>query len=472
MQYLPIFIDLKDKNVLVVGGGHIAKRKIDLLRQAHAKIQVVAEQLCSSLHALWQAGQINWLSKQFSADQLEAASLVVVATNDTALNQQVYQLAQQQNRLVNTVDDQTHCSFIFPSIIDRSPVQIAISSAGTAPVLTRLLREKLEALLPQHLSTMAEIAGRWRGKVKATLSQLKQRRYFWETLFNHSQFQRLTQNQQIEQAEQFIAEQLQQRPTPLGEVTLVGAGPGDAGLLTLKGLQAIQQADIVLYDALISEQILSLIRRDADRILVGKRAGKPSISQTQINNLLINYAKQGKRVVRLKGGDPFVFGRGGEELQALQQENIPFSVVPGVTAAVGATAYAGIPLTHRDYAQSVIFITGHRQANGNALAWKSLAQANTTLVVYMGTIKASEIQTQLLAHGRHPTTPVAVISQGTLVQQQVQIGTLTNLIDLAEQTEKPALLVIGEVVTLQQQLQWFGQPAIYSAPNTFQQQVA
>lgn len=472
MQYLPIFIDLKDKEVLVVGGGHIAKRKIDLLRQAHAKIQVVAEQLSSPLHTLWQTGQINWLSKQFSAEQLATVSLVVVATNDAALNQQVYQLAQQQYRLVNTVDDQAHCSFIFPSIIDRSPVQIAISSAGTAPVLTRLLREKLEALLPQHLSTMAEIAGRWRGKVKATISQLKQRRYFWETLFNHSQFQRLTQNQQVEQAEQFIAEQLQQRPAQLGEVILVGAGPGDAGLLTLKGLQAIQQADVVLYDALISPQILDLVRRDADRVLVGKRAGKPSISQTQINNLLISYAKQGKRVVRLKGGDPFVFGRGGEELQALSQANIPFSVVPGVTAAVGATAYAGIPLTHRDYAQSVTFITGHRQADGNPLAWRSLAQPHTTLVVYMGTIKASEIQTNLLAYGRRADTPVAVISQGTLAQQKTQIGTLDSLTQLAEQAEKPALLVIGEVVALQQQLQWFGQTAIYTTPITLQQKVA
>lgn len=472
MQYLPIFVDLAEKNVLVVGGGHIALRKIDLLRQAGANIQIVAEQLIAPLHKLWQAGQVNWIAQHFTPAQLQSVYLVVTATNDTQLNQQIFQLAQAENRLVNTVDDQSHCSFIFPSIIDRSPIQIAISSAGTAPVLVRLLREKLEALLPQHLSTMAEIAGRWRGKVKQSLAQLKQRRYFWETLFNHPQFEQLTKNQQVAQAEQFLADQLQQVPSSLGEVTLVGAGPGDAGLLTLKGLQAIQQADVVFYDALISEQILALVRRDADKILVGKRAGKLSITQEQINALLVSYAQQGKRVVRLKGGDPFVFGRGGEELQALQQANIPFSVVPGVTAAVGATAYAGIPLTHRDYAQSVIFITGHRQANGKPLAWHSLAQPNTTLVIYMGTLKAQEIQTQLLTHGRTTDTPIAVISQGTLSQQHTQIGTLENLAQLAEQAEKPALLVIGEVVALQQQLQWFGQSATEYVTATSTQKVA
>ena len=472
MQYLPIFVDLAEKNVLVVGGGHIALRKIDLLRQAGANIQIVAEQLIAPLHKLWQAGKVNWIAQHFTPAQLQSVYLVVTATNDTQLNQQIFQLAQAENRLVNTVDDQSHCSFIFPSIIDRSPVQIAISSAGTAPVLVRLLREKLEALLPQHLSTMAEIAGRWRGKVKQSLAQLKQRRYFWETLFNHPQFEQLTKNQQVAQAEQFLADQLQQVPSSLGEVTLVGAGPGDAGLLTLKGLQAIQQADVVFYDALISEQILALVRRDADKILVGKRAGKLSITQEQINALLVSYAQQGKRVVRLKGGDPFVFGRGGEELQALQQANIPFSVVPGVTAAVGATAYAGIPLTHRDYAQSVIFITGHRQANGKPLAWHSLAQPNTTLVIYMGTLKAQEIQTQLLTHGRTANTPIAVISQGTLSQQHTQIGTLENLAQLAEQAEKPALLVIGEVVALQQQLQWFGQSATEYVTATSTQKVA
>lgn len=472
MQYLPIFLDLTTKPVLVVGGGHIALRKIELLRQAGAQINIVAEQLIAPLQQLWQDGKVNWLAQQFSPTQLQAHYLVVTATNDAQLNRRIFQLAQAEHRLVNTVDDQAHCSFIFPSIIDRSPVQIAISSGGSAPVLARLLREKLEALLPQHLSTMAEIAGRWRTRVKQTLTQLKQRRYFWETLFNHPQFEHLTKNQHIAQAEEFLADHLQQSAAISGEVTLVGAGPGDAGLLTLKGLQAIQQADVVFYDALVSSQVLALIRRDADKILVGKRAGKLSIAQEQINALLVKYAQQGKRVVRLKGGDPFVFGRGGEELQALQQAKIPFSVVPGVTAAVGATAYAGIPLTHRDYAQSVIFITGHRQANGKPLAWHALAQANTTLVIYMGTLKAQEIQNQLLAHGRAANTPIAVISQGTLTQQHTQIGQLQQLATLAEQAEKPALLVIGEVVALQQQLQWFGAAASQYASAELQPKVA
>lgn len=473
MQYLPIFVDLTDKKVLVIGGGHIAQRKIELLRQAKAQVQVVAQQLTPTLQSLWQARQIHWLGQTFAEKQLRDVALVVTATDDNSLNQQIFSLAQARNLLVNTVDDQAHCSFIFPSIIDRSPIQIAISSGGKAPVLARLLREKLEALLPQHLATMAEIAGRWRSQVKAKLSGLTQRRYFWEKLFQHNEYQRLSKHQQIKQAERFLASQLDGLSAPNGEVVLVGAGPGDAELLTLKGLQAIQQADVVLYDALISASLLELIRRDADKISVGKRAGKPSMTQEQINALLIRYAQQGKRVVRLKGGDPFVFGRGGEELQALKQAQIPFSVIPGVTAGVGATAYSGIPLTHRDYAQSVTFITGHLQAEGHSLNWQALAQANSTLVIYMGTLKAQEIQNQLLAHGADAQTAVAIISQGTLPQQRIRIGSLNELASLAKQAETPALLVIGDVVALQPQLHWFGEQALQNDRlHSSQQKVA
>lgn len=456
MQYLPIFIDLKGKKVLVVGGGNVAQRKIALLRQVGAQIDVVAEQLTASLQAQQQAGEIRWVAQSFSPEQLAAAVLVISATDDQTLNQQVYQAAQAQHKWVNTVDDQAHCGFIFPSIVDRGAVQIAISSGGKAPVLARLWREKLEQIIPQHLTGIAEIAGRWRSKVKQQLRTLTQRRLFWEGLFANQRFEYLAQQQRLDEAEAFLAQYLEnQTSTEQGEVVLVGAGPGDAELLTLKALQAIQQADVVLYDALIPEQILNLIRRDADKVSVGKRAGQISISQEQINHLLINHAQQGKRVVRLKGGDPFVFGRGGEELQALKQAGVSFRVIPGVTAGVGATAYAGIPLTHREYAQSVTFITGHLQANGQAIQWRALAQSNTTLVVYMGTLKANDIQQQLLAAGRHPQTPVAVISQGTLPQQRTHVGTLQQLAELAHYAEKPALLVIGEVVKLQPQLQWF-----------------
>lgn len=482
MQYLPIFVDLHQKNVLVVGGGQVALRKIQLLLQAGACIKIVAHQLVPVLMQYWQAGKLAWVAQQFDITHLDNIDLVISATDDGILNQQVFEQAQARHLWVNTVDKQSQCSFIFPSIIDRSPVQIAISSAGTAPVLVRLLREKLEMLLPQHLSIMAEIAGKWRNKVREKLSTIRQRRYFWETLFEHNTFQHLSEHQHIERAEAFLAQQLIeiqsqyfttkeigiQRGTvistnkkPVGEVTLVGAGPGDAGLLTIKGLQAIQRADVILYDALVSREVLALARRDADKVLVGKRAQQTSISQMQINQLLIQHARQGKRVVRLKGGDAFVFGRGGEELQALKAADIPFSVVPGITAAIGVTAYAGIPLTHRSYAQNVTFITGHLSANGKPIDWRTLAVAHTTLVIYMGTLKVDTIQTQLLACGRVADTPVAVISQGTLTQQKIYTGTLQQLATLATGIEKPALLVIGEVVALQQDLHWFGKKATH-----------
>lgn len=459
MNYLPIFVDLKNRPVLVVGGGHVALRKIEALLKAQAKVKVVAEKLHSSVQALVDEQKVEWLATRFKDEQVNQAYLVIAATDDNALNQQVFNAAEAQQRLVNVVDDQPRCSYIFPSIIDRSPVQIAISSGGAAPVLIRLLREKLEALIPQNIGLMATLATQWRNAVKAKFPQLTQRRRFWEKLFTHQGFQRLTETHQIEQAEALFQQELKADNPIIGEVSLVGAGPGDAGLLTLKGLQTIQQADVVLYDALVSDPILELVRRDADKIFVGKRAGKHSVKQEETNQLLVKYAKQGKRVVRLKGGDPFVFGRGGEELEVLKSEHIPFTVVPGITAALGATAYAGIPLTHRDHAQTAMFITGHLKPDGDKLKWETLAQGNQTLVVYMGTIKAHELASELQKHGKPSDTPVAIISHGTLPNQKVQTGVLSELATLAENAETPALIVIGEVVKLQSELAWFGTQA-------------
>ena len=324
-----------------------------------------------------------------------------------------------------------------------------------APVLARLLREKLEALLPASLGTMAEIAGNWRGRVKDQLRSMTERRRFWEKAFS-GRFAALVESGQPEQAEQALHDTLTQHQKEGGQVTLVGAGPGDAGLLTLRGLQVMQQADVVLYDHLVSDEILDLVRRDADRICVGKRAGAHSVAQEETNRLLVELALKGKRVVRLKGGDPFIFGRGGEELQAAKAAGIPFQVVPGVTAAAGATAYAGIPLTHRDHAQSVLFITGHCRPDGDAFDWATLARSRQTLAIYMGTVKAAEISAQLIAHGRAADTPAAVIGRGTRADQQVLTGTLAQLDILAQQAPTPALLVIGEVVSLHSQLAWFG----------------
>lgn len=456
MNYFPLFAELRERPVLVVGGGEVAARKIHLLLKAGAQVRVVATQLNAEVADLVSQQKIIWIAKEFNAEQVRSVFLVIAATNDEQLNHRVFLVAEQQHKLVNVVDDQAHCNFIFPSIIDRNPIQVAISSGGRAPVLARLLREKLESLLPQHLGAMAEISGKWRAAVKQRFATVTERRRFWERAFN-GRFAQLLKNHQTEQAEAELQQQLQ-ADYQGGFVALVGAGPGDAGLLTLKGLQEIQQADVVLYDALVSDEILDLVRRDAHLVFVGKRAQGHCVSQEETNQLLVKYAKQGKRVVRLKGGDPFVFGRGGEELEILSEQQIPFSVVPGITAGIGATAYAGIPLTHRDYAQSAVFVTGHRKSESTEeVEWQSLARSQQTLVIYMGTLKAADISAQLIRFGRLATTPVAVISHGTQASQKTLIGDLKTLPTLAEQAVKPALIVVGEVVQLHHKLAWFGE---------------
>ncbi|CAI2071962.1 siroheme synthase CysG [Serratia marcescens] len=459
MDYLPIFADLKQRPVLVVGGGDVAARKVDLLQRAGAEIRIVAQSLSPELEQQRQQGQLLWLGKTFDPQQLDDVFLAIAATDDNALNAAVFAEADKRRVLANVVDDQPRCSFIFPSIIDRSPLVVAVSSSGQAPVLARLLREKLEALLPASLGQMAQVAGRWRGQAKQRLASIGERRRFWEKAFG-GRFATLVANGQTAQAERQLEQDLQSFAAGdegvQGEIALVGAGPGDVGLLTLRGLQVMQQADVVLYDHLVSGEILDLVRRDAERICVGKRAGAHSVIQEETNRLLVELAQQGKRVVRLKGGDPFIFGRGGEELQVAAAAGIPFQVVPGVTAAAGATAYAGIPLTHRDHAQSVTFITGHCRPDGDGLDWADLARARQTLAIYMGTMKAADISQRLIAHGRAADTPVAVISRGTRADQQVQIGTLDQLEHLAQRAPLPALLVIGEVVELHHQIAWFG----------------
>ncbi|PKH20011.1 uroporphyrinogen-III C-methyltransferase [Enterobacterales bacterium CwR94] len=454
MDYLPLFADISQKPVLVVGGGDVAARKISLLRRAGAEVRVAAQSLGEEVHPLFESGAVQWVAKQFSPALLDDVWLVIAATDDSALNAQVSAHATARRVLANVVDDQPQCSFIFPSIVDRSPLVVAISSSGTAPVLARLLREKIEALLPQNLGQMASLAGEWRDKVKARFHKMSLRRRYWEKAFN-GRFASEVAAGNIVGAEAVLAEQLDAPDDNQGEIILVGAGPGDAGLLTLRGLQVMQQADVVLYDHLVSDEILELVRRDADLICVGKRAGAHSVPQEETNRLLVKLALEGKRVVRLKGGDPFIFGRGGEELQAAAEAGIPFQVVPGITAAAGATAYAGIPLTHRDYAQSTLFITGHCRPGGDGIDWPSLARARQTLAIYMGTVKAGEISQQLIAYGRDAQTPVAVISRGTRQDQQVLTGTLAELEQLAQHAPTPALLVIGEVVNLHAQLAWF-----------------
>ena len=454
MDYLPLFAAVKDRTALVVGGDDTAARKIAFLLRAGAHVQIVSETLCDELTQWVADNKISWLADAFQETQLDSVFLVIAATEDNALNQRIYDAANARQRLVNVVDSPSQCSFIFPSIVDRSPLLVAISSGGTAPVLARILREKIEALLPTRLGLLAEAASYWRHVIKTHLKTTAERRRFWERVFRgRIANMLLAGNQQA--AEAALQDELTQPQRRVGEIILVGAGPGDAGLLTLRGLQVIQQADIVFYDHLVSDAVRELIRRDAELVCVGKRAGTHAVAQHETNRLLIEAAKEGKNVVRLKGGDPFIFGRGGEELQAAAEAGIPFQVVPGVTAAAGATAYAGIPLTHRDYAQSVTFVTGHYKADSAPFDWKQLAQSRQTLAIYMGTMKAAEISQQLIQHGRDSETPVAVISRGTRADQKIKTGTLQQLENLAKEAPMPALLVVGEVVELHHQLAWF-----------------
>jgi len=448
MQTFPLFADLAGRPVLVIGGGTVAERKAHALLEAGAHVHLAAPELTPQLKLWTEQGKVLLRGQHFDARWLDEVFLVVAATDDTAVNQTVSDAAEAAKKLVNVVDNPQLCSYIVPSVIDRSPVQIAISSNGTAPVLIRQLRQQLETLIPQQFGNMARIAGSWRGKVKQQLESITERRRFWETLFN-SRFASAAQSGDTAGAEALLQAQLAGGVPQHGEVTLVGAGPGDPGLLTLNALQAIQQADIVFHDALISDEIMTLIRRDAERVPVGKRGGHHSVPQEQINELLISHAKKGLRVVRLKGGDPFIFGRGGEEMQAVTAHGIPCKVIPGITAALGASAYAGIPLTHRDHSQSVLFVTGHTCRDENAIDWDTLARPRQTIVVYMGTVNAARITSELTQRGRGPATPVAVVSHATRPSQKVHTGILADLDALASQAAAPALFIIGEVAAVQ-----------------------
>jgi len=454
VDHLPIFCQLRNRACLLVGGGDVAERKARLLLEAGARLTVNALAFVPQF-AIWaEAGKLTLAEGEFAEALLDESWLVIAATDDARVNQRVSDAAEARRIFCNVVDAPTQASFIMPSIIDRSPLMVAVSSGGNSPVLARLLREKLESLLPQHLGQVAKYAGQLRARVKQQYHTMSERRRFWEKLFVNDRLAQSLANQDSQAVEvttkQLLSEPLDHR----GEVVLVGAGPGDPGLLTLKGLQQIQQADIVVYDRLVSDEIMNLVRRDADRVFVGKRAGYHCVPQEEINQILLREAQKGKRVVRLKGGDPFIFGRGGEELETLCHAGIPFSVVPGITAASGCSAYAGIPLTHRDYAQSVRLITGHLKT-GSELDWKNLAAEQQTLVFYMGLNQAPRIQQELIAHGMSADMPVALVENGTSVKQRVVSGTLAELGELAQQVASPALIIVGRVVALRDKLNWY-----------------
>jgi uroporphyrin-III C-methyltransferase/precorrin-2 dehydrogenase/sirohydrochlorin ferrochelatase len=454
VDHLPIFCQLRGRACLLVGGGDVAERKARLLLEAGALVTVNALEFTPQFQAWAQQGMLTLEQGPFSPSLLDVSWLAIAATDDDAVNQQVSDAAESRRIFCNVVDAPKQASFIMPSIIDRSPLMVAVSSGGTSPVLARLLREKLEAILPLHLGKIAGYAGTLRGRVKAKFATMGERRRFWEKFFTNDRLAQYLANEDQKAIDQETESLFNQSLDHRGEVVLVGAGPGDAGLLTLKGLQQIQQADVVVYDRLVSDDIMNLVRRDADQVFVGKRAGFHCVPQEEINQILLQEAQKGKRVVRLKGGDPFIFGRGGEELETLCNGGIPFSVVPGITAASGCSAYSGIPLTHRDYAQSVRLVTGHLKTGGE-LDWHNLAAEKQTLVFYMGLNQAAAIQENLIKHGMPADMPVALVENGTSVKQRVVNGELNQLGELATQVESPALIIIGRVVALRDKLNWF-----------------
>ena len=469
MRYFPLFADLHGQRVLVVGGGEVAERKVRLLLEAGARVEVVAPDLTEWLqHRLTSRigrerrgpgeDTVDWLALEFDPAQLAGTTLVVAATSDSAVNARVAATARERQVLVNVVDDADLSSFIVPAIVDRSPLVIAISSGGAAPVLARHVRERLESLLDESLGTLAGLLQRWRDRIKRALPDLDARRRFYAAVVRGPVAASL-RCRQTDAAEQALAQMLEQpRHEARGSVVLVGAGPGDPGLLTLNALRALQDADVILHDRLVSDEVLALARRDARKITVGKAARAPSVPQERIHQLMLEHARAGRRVVRLKGGDSFVFGRGGEELEFLAANGIPFEVVPGITAALACGAYAGVPLTHRDHSQSLRLVTAHCGESIDTLDWVALAQERQTVAFYMGVAGLATIGARLRQHGREATTPVAIIENGSRPDQRVTLATLDALEDLAAcgGIQSPALLVVGEVAALAGRLHWFG----------------
>jgi uroporphyrin-III C-methyltransferase/precorrin-2 dehydrogenase/sirohydrochlorin ferrochelatase len=477
-----MFADLRGRRVLVVGGGEVAERKVRLLREAGARVEVVAREILAPELAAWIAaapqfprhadegqdegrgegratGAVCWLAREFDERQLDGAALVVAATSDAAANERVAAAARARGLLCNVVDDAARSSFIVPAIVDRSPLVIAISSGGVAPVLARLARERIESLFDESFGVLARLLEDWRSRIRRALPDVAQRRRYYETVVR-GRVAALVRRRRVGEAGRELARLLEMPAHATGSVALVGAGPGDPGLLTLNALRALQEADVILHDRLVSSEVLDLARRDATRIPVGKAARAHSVPQDRIHALMLEHARAGRRVVRLKGGDPFVFGRGGEELEFLADHGIPFEVVPGITAALACGAYAGIPLTHRDHSQSLRLVTAHCRDSLDTLDWASLARERQTLAFYMGVAGLVAIRDGLLRHGRDASTPVAIVERGSRPDQRVTLATLAELDGIARRgdIESPALLIVGEVAALAARLHWFGAP--------------
>ena len=468
MRYFPLFLDLRGRLVVIVGGGGVAERKFALLAESGARIRLVAPTLTAALTRAATEGRIEHRARAFAATDLDGARLTIAATDDSATNRAVAEAAEARGIVANVVDDLELSTGILPAIVDRSPLVIAISTQGTAPVLARLVRERVEAAVDDSIGRLANFLGEWRARIKSALPDLGARRRFYEWLL-HGPPAALIRASRPGEAARRVADALHAPAAAVaGSVVLVGAGPGDPGLLTLNALRALQTADVVLHDRLVSAEILALARREAQLIEVGKGGRGHRVTQEEIHALMLEHAARGRRVVRLKGGDPFVFGRGGEELECLVKHGIGFQVVPGVTAALACAAYAGIPLTHRDHSGSIRFATAHCRESLEATDWRGLARGRETLAVYMGVATLATLRQELIRHGREPATPIAFIENGSRPEQRVILGTLDEAVALADahRLESPALLIIGEVAALAAELHWFGAPPLggHAAP--------
>ena len=461
MKYFPFFMELSKQSILLIGGGEVAERKLDLLLKANASVTIVSPEFTSYIEELFVNKNINPVKDYYNIKYLTSASFafVIAATNDESLNEQIAKDANDNKILVNVVDKPKICDFIFPSILERGPITVAVSTGGASPVLARMLRTKLETMIPGAYGRLAKIVSENRIPIRKKLVNSKSNGIFWEQMLN-GKFLELVLSGQDEEAIKFLnieIDNFDEQKKGEGEVYLVGAGPGDPDLLTFRALRLMQQADVALYDRLVHPSIIDLIRRDAEKIYVGKQRDNHTVRQEEINELLVKYAKEGKRVLRLKGGDPFIFGRGGEEIDSLVDNNISFQVVPGITSASGCSAYSGIPLTHRDHAQSCIFVTGHLKKGKLDLNWEKLIQPNQTIVFYMGLVSIDIICSQLIKFGLDPKTPCALVEQGTTRNQKVYASTVDEMNNLVkkEKPSAPTIFIIGHVVTLREKLNWY-----------------
>ena len=459
MRHFPIFLDLNERRCLVVGAGEVAARKVRQLLRSNAKVIIVAPRAEREIQTLAEQGRVQHETREFHERDVSGCALVIAATADRQVNSAVAAAAGATNVPVNVVDDPALCSFIMPSVVDRDPVQVAVSTGGASPVLARLLRTKLETLIPASYGRLASVVREFRDRVKQRFPEFRQRRRFWENVLQGPVVEMLFAGR--EQAAVKALEQALEDTAPAdlrqGEVYLVGGGPGDPDLLTFRALRLMQQADVVLYDRLVSPAIVDLARKEAQRIYVGKQSDSHTVPQSELNEMLVKLAQQGKRVLRLKGGDPFIFGRGGEEIEELAAAGVPFQVVPGITAASGCASYAGIPLTHRDLAHSCLFITGHLKDGKLDFNWPALLQPKQTLAIYMGVKGVEVLQQNLLEQGMRPDLPAAIIQQATTPEQRVYTGavsTLTNIV-ATKKIKPPSMIIIGEVVKLHEKLSWF-----------------